>query len=156
MLDTLMQSGSNQVSGAMLDTLFVCALYKTRKPREDREVIFCFCFLGADNSTHGGLQLGEHRLAGPLLGDDHAQANTGEYCDKDRDGDPGNDASGYLLVGVGHQEQPRTPRLLPTAKSRMFLASSVAGASLGLGRVEHVAASLHEPSSVRLVPASMM
>ena len=30
MLDTLMQSGSNQVSGAMLDTLFVCALYKTR------------------------------------------------------------------------------------------------------------------------------
>ena len=31
-------------------------------------------------------------------------------------------------------EQPRTPRLLPAAKSQMFLASSVARPPLDLGR----------------------
>ena len=55
----------------------VCAVQDEKAPRGPGSHL-CFCFLGADAALHDGLELGEHRLAGPLLADDHAQANTGE------------------------------------------------------------------------------
>ena len=133
MLDTLMQSGSNQVSGAMLDTLFVCALYKTRKPREDREVIFAFAFLERMllyTAVSSLANIGLPALSLVMTTHKPTQAST---ATRTAMAIPAMTPAG-ISSSASDTGQPRTPRLLPTAKSQMFLASSVARPPLDLGR----------------------